>query len=149
MVYRFNQSFTPLEAEILALLPQQLSSAALNVINTTVSTHPSATQKDVLQALYNNVTAHGGSAPNVMHADLYLYVFAELSQANGSELVPKTELAQNEQSAWLWVEGAIGVNIGDDTFFSNYIRDQTEKQHELRYGQCSPSGLMRPFKGLA
>lgn len=143
MAYSFNQTFTGLDSDVLSVLPGSFSSAALDAIDVVTSNNQSATQKDVIQALYNDVE---NGTSGVQHEDLYLYVLAEISQYTETEvwtgnvlhietsLAPKTSLEQDEQSAWLWVGGAFGVNSDDGGFFSEFIREQTAKQFELRYG---------------
>ncbi|MGH1404912.1 MAG: calcium-binding protein, partial [Alphaproteobacteria bacterium] len=132
MPYTFNQAYVPIATDVLDTLPHSLSVDAQYVINQYVIANPEATQKDVLEALYDDVVS--GSL-GVEHEDLYLFVFSQMSEVVDGALVPKSVLGQNEQSAWLWVDGAIGVNTNDNTFFSNYIRDQTIRQFELRYGE--------------
>jgi hypothetical protein len=89
MTYSFNQAFTTLESGIQALLPQPLSSGAQSAISNVITQNANATQKDVFQALYNDVNTNGSYG--VTHTDLYLYVLAEISQVNGSnKLEPKS-----------------------------------------------------------
>lgn len=130
MTYSFNQAFTGLNANIISLLRKPLSEAAKTVIENTVLMNENVTQRDVLEALYLSV--ENGS---VEHENLYLFTFSQLSKVQNGELVPKTELEEDEQSAWLWIEGATDVNTDANTFFSDYIRDQTVRQFELRYGK--------------
>lgn len=42
-----------------------------------------------------------------------------------------------DPSVWLWVSGARQVNADDSSYFSDFIRDYTTKQYELRYGTTS------------
>ena len=63
---------------------------------------------------------------------VYEYIFEQITDNYGTENA--TPKAGVDKAVWLWVEGAIGVNANDGSFFSNYITDQTARQLELRYG---------------
>lgn len=83
MTYDFNQAYVTLDSNLLAVLPSPLSIEALSVIDGVTSHDPLATKRDVLQALYDDV--FGNPILGVRHEDLYIYIFAELSQLNGSK----------------------------------------------------------------
>ncbi|MEZ5918836.1 MAG: hypothetical protein R3D66_02605 [Alphaproteobacteria bacterium] len=93
MTYDFNQAYVTLDFNLLAILPSPLSIEALSVIDEVTSHAPLAIERDVLQALYDDV--FGNPILGVRHEDLYIYIFAELSQLNGSnEPEPKTGVDQ-------------------------------------------------------
>ena len=73
MAYSFNQTFTAIPYQIVSALPGSLSSQALNIITNAA---PTATQKDVLSALYGAV---GNGENDVKHEDLYLFVLSQIS----------------------------------------------------------------------
>lgn len=63
---------------------------------------------------------------------VYNYIFEQITDNYGTaNELPKTGV---DKSVWLWVQGATQVNADDGSYFSDFIRDYTTTQYELRYG---------------
>lgn len=138
MAYSFDQAFVTLDFDITDQIFPFSSPDALDLIYDYAAANPNATEKDILEALHDDVTSN---TPTISYADLYRYILAEISQLDAEGyLIPATGV---DKSSWLWVRGAIDVNSNADTYFAQFIRDYTQKQYEIRYGEGSitPSNL--------
>ncbi len=96
------------------------------------------TQINEIQTLYTAAlgATDAQRSTGELHTALYQYIFEQISDVDSNgNYIPKSTLTSEEQSAWLWVEGAIGVNSNDGEFFSDFIRDYTAEQYQIRYGQ--------------
>jgi hypothetical protein len=129
MAYSFDQVYVPLNSTLLGTLSLEVQA----IIDGVVSHNSSATELDVLTALYDS--AFNGGSPVVEPADIYKYILAEISDIDSNDqMIMGTSLAQADRSSWLWIRGAIGVNSDDGEYFSEFIRNYTNEQFSLREG---------------
>ena len=71
--------------------------------------------------------------PQAAYTPVYDYIYSAISTTdiNGHDIAESGV----DKSVWEWVKGARQVNADDGSYFSDFIRDYTSTQYELRYGQ--------------
>lgn len=98
----------------------------------------SQSQIGILTTLYGTADSSGNWSP------VYQYIYDQITDyqevwAGNVMRIEETPKANVDASVWQWVAGARGVNSDDGEYFSDFIRDYTTRQYELRYG--STDGL--------